>query len=39
LYISQDSLAWSIKSISTNNINIIKINPFNLNQVLVGIKK
>jgi len=39
LYQSKDGTAWSIKTIGNNDINMIKINPFNSNQVLVGMKK
>lgn len=39
LYISEDGMGWSIKTIGVNTINIIKINPFNFNEVFVGMKK
>lgn len=39
LYTSKDGTGWSVKTIGVNYINIIKINPFNSNEVLIGMKK
>lgn len=39
LYISEDGVSWSIKTVGVNSISMIKINPFNANEVLVGMKK
>ena len=39
LYISQDGLAWSIKTIGSNAINLIEVNPFNSSQIIIGMKK
>jgi ligand-binding sensor domain-containing protein len=39
LYTSKDGTSWSVKTIGVNHINIIKINPFNSNEILVGMKK
>lgn len=39
LYTSEDGVGWSVKTIGTNVINMIKINPLNTDEVLVGIKK
>ncbi len=39
LYISQDGLAWSIKTIGVNPINLIEVNPFNSSQIIIGMKK
>ncbi|HNW96281.1 MAG TPA: hypothetical protein PLQ44_00750 [Candidatus Paceibacterota bacterium] len=39
LYISEDGVSWAIKTVGVNSINMIKINPFNANEVLVGMKK
>ena len=39
LYISEDGVSWSIKTVGVNSISMIKINPLNANEVLVGMKK
>jgi hypothetical protein len=39
LYTSKDGTSWSVKTIGINHINIIKVNPFNSNEILVGMKK
>jgi photosystem II stability/assembly factor-like uncharacterized protein len=39
LYTSKDGTGWSVKTIGVNHINIIKVNPFNSNEILMGMKK
>jgi ligand-binding sensor domain-containing protein len=39
LYTSKDGTGWSVKTVGVNRINLIKVNPLNSNEILVGMKK